>query len=131
MCKIIYSGISSDAPFLPSPFLPKFLELLGNAFDTLAAYGASVSNASGGRGRYAADRSRCPELIMSFEFFRTCLAGSQVSRVPVDKRHVSSGIHANHTTGHARLLLEFLEFKKGVPEFNLFLDGSLQGLSFS
>ena len=60
------------------------------------------------------------------EFWRTCLAARQVSRVPVDKRHVSSGIHANHTTGHARLLLEFLEFKKGVPEFNLFLDGLLR-----
>ena len=61
-----------------------------------------------------------------FPFFRTCLTARQVSRVPVDKRHVSSGIHANHTTGHARLLLEFLEFKKGVPEFNLFLDGLLR-----
>ena len=40
MRKIIYYGISSDAPFLPSPFLPKFLELLHNTFDTLAAYGA-------------------------------------------------------------------------------------------
>ena len=41
MRKIIYYGISSDASFLPSPFLPKFLELLHNTFDTLAAYGAS------------------------------------------------------------------------------------------
>ena len=40
MRKIIYYGISSDAPSLPSPFLPKFLELLHNTFDTLAAYGA-------------------------------------------------------------------------------------------
>ena len=39
MRKIIYYGISSDAPFLPSPFLPKFLELLDDDVDTLAAYG--------------------------------------------------------------------------------------------
>ena len=112
MRKIIYYGISSDAPFFPSPFLPKFLELLHDEVDTFATHGT-----------FFADRTFQP---LSGKFLRTCLTARQVSRVPVDKRHVSSGIHANHTTGHARLLLEFLEFKKGVPEFNLFLDGLLR-----
>ena len=90
MRKIIYYGISSDAPSLPSPFLPKFLELLDDDVDTLAAYGTFFV------------RLR-KEVIISITiiynivpFFRTCLAARQVSRVPVDKRHVGIGIHANH-----------------------------------
>ena len=124
MRKIIYYGISSDAPSLPSPFLPKFLELLDDDVDTLAAHGA-FSNTRNvvitvfgcSRRSYA---SWGLEIHATLKFLRTCLAASQVSRFPVDKRHVSSGIHANHTTGHALLPLEFLEFKKGAPEFNLF-----------
>ena len=65
-------------PFLNTPPLSSQVPrtALGNAFDTLAAYGAS-----GIKGGWGSPN-------MTFAFFRTCLAGSQleVSRVPVDKR---------------------------------------------
>ena len=99
MRKIIYYGISSDAPSLPSPFLPKFLELLDDDVDTLAAYGTFFV------------RLRNVVIIsitiiyniatwlyrLHYPFFRTCLTARQVSRVPVDERHVGIGIQANHT----------------------------------
>ena len=90
MRKIIYYGISSDAPFLPSPFLPKFLELLDDDVDTLATYGA-FSTVNGNVVIIGIT------IMANHKLLRTCLAGSQVSRVPVDKRHVGIGIHANHT----------------------------------
>ena len=53
---------------------------------------------------------------MTFAFFRTCLAGSQleVSRVPVDKRQCYDTL-ASASMQTALFLLEFLEFKKGLP----------------
>jgi len=91
-------------PFLNTPPLSSQVPrtALGNAFDTLAAYGAS-----GIKGGWGSPN-------MTFAFFRTCLAGSQVSRVPVDKRQCYDTL-ASASMQTALFLLEFLEFKKGLP----------------
>ena len=52
--------------------------------------------------------------MANHKLLRTCLAGSQVSRVPVDKRQCYDTL-ASASMQTALFLLEFLEFKKGLP----------------